>query len=266
MITGIDHVVVLVGDLPAAITQYESAGFDVRRGGVHPGAGTENALIAFADGSYLELLAVSDPLQAASHPLWHRPDGQRRRAGEYGGFAVGTDDIDRDVERLLDQGIAMTSPREGSRLRMDETVVRWRVSFPRRADLPFLIEDVTARELRVPPPRGGLGLRSSINEVRVAGAGLSATGAAYRHLLATPALGAAPIGGEIHFLTPRGEITVLQGDERDAGIQELVLSVADWRVATRDLLSVLDRRGSTWHVPRERTAGARLVLRPKAGG
>lgn len=265
MITGIDHVVVLVGDLPAAITEYESAGFEVRRGGVHPDAGTENALIALADGSYLELLAVSDPMQAASHPLWLRPDGQRRRAGEYGGFALGTDDIDRDVQRILDRGISMTPPRDGSRLRPDRTEIKWRVSFPRGAGLPFLIEDITPRDLRVGPPRGGLGLRSSIGEVRVAATDLHAAAGAYRHLLDAPSLGAAPKTGEVHFVTPRGEVTLVEA-EYAAGVHELVLAVADWRAATRDVLPTLVRRGATWQVPRERTAGARLVLRPRAGG
>jgi catechol 2,3-dioxygenase-like lactoylglutathione lyase family enzyme len=265
VITGIDHVVVLVGDLAAAITQYETAGFEVRRGGTHPDSGTENALIAFADGSYLELLAVSDPIQAASHPLWQRADGQRRRAGEYGGFALGTDDIDRDVQRILDRGVSMTPPRDGSRLRPDRTVLRWRVSFPHLAGLPFLIQDITPRDLRIGPPRGGLGLRSSISEVRVAATDLRAAAGAYQQLLDAPSLGAAPATGEVHFVTPRGEVTVLAA-EYVAGVHELVLAVADWRAATRDVLGVLVRRGSTWQVPRERTAGARLVLRPRAGG
>jgi catechol 2,3-dioxygenase-like lactoylglutathione lyase family enzyme len=265
VITGIDHVVILVADLEAAIAQYASVGFEVRRGGVHPGAGTENALIPLADGSYLELLAVSDPAQAAHHPLWVQPDGRRRRAGEYGGFALSTDDVDREAQRIVDTGVEMSAPRDGSRLRPDHTEIRWRVSFPREAGLPFLIEDVTPRETRVPPPRRGLGLRASISEVRVASAGLAATAAAYRQFLGTPALGAAPAAGEVHFLTPRGEITLLEA-EYGTRVHEVVLAVADWRVATHDVLSTLVRRGSTWQVPRERAAGARLVLRPKGGG
>jgi len=265
VITGIDHIVVLVADLGAAIAQYESVGFEVRRGGVHPGAGTENALIALADGSYLELLAVSDPAQAARHPLWVQSGGQRRRPGEYGGFALSTDDVDREAQRIVAAGVEMSSPQDGSRLRPDRTEIRWRVSFPKEAGLPFLIEDVTPREARVAPPRRGLGLRASISEIRVASAAFAATAAAYRQFLGTPALGAAPAAGEVHFLTPRGEITLLEA-EYGSRVHELVLAVADWRAATRDVLSTLVRRGSTWQVPRESTAGVRLVLRPKGGG
>lgn len=52
MFTGIDHVVIAVADLEGAIASYAQAGFTVVRGGRH-NIGTHNALIAFADGSYL---------------------------------------------------------------------------------------------------------------------------------------------------------------------------------------------------------------------
>ena len=49
----IDHLVIMVRDLGAAIRDYSELGFTVVPGGSHP-TGTHNALIAFADGSYLE--------------------------------------------------------------------------------------------------------------------------------------------------------------------------------------------------------------------
>ncbi len=57
MLTGIDHIVIVVNNLDVASTQFETAGFTVTPGGSHP-TGTYNALIPFQDGSYFELIAV----------------------------------------------------------------------------------------------------------------------------------------------------------------------------------------------------------------
>ena len=56
----LDHVVIAVRDLAGASADFRSLGFTVVRGGTHPGGWTHNALIAFSDGSYLELLAPTD--------------------------------------------------------------------------------------------------------------------------------------------------------------------------------------------------------------
>ena len=53
----LDHIVILVDELEAAITHYEALGFTVQRGGTHADGATHNALVGFADGSYLELIA-----------------------------------------------------------------------------------------------------------------------------------------------------------------------------------------------------------------
>src|SRR5262245_16011309 len=57
----LDHVVVLVSSLAEATRTFTRAGFTVTPGGRHDAIPTENALVAFADGSYLELLATRDP-------------------------------------------------------------------------------------------------------------------------------------------------------------------------------------------------------------
>jgi catechol 2,3-dioxygenase-like lactoylglutathione lyase family enzyme len=53
----LDHVVILVAELERAIADYTTLGFTVQRGGTHAGGSTHNALVGFADGSYLELIA-----------------------------------------------------------------------------------------------------------------------------------------------------------------------------------------------------------------
>src|SRR5262249_28482211 len=60
VLTGIDHMVVVVPDLDIAIKNYRDLGFTVVPGGRHP-IGTHNALIGFADGAYLELIAFFEP-------------------------------------------------------------------------------------------------------------------------------------------------------------------------------------------------------------
>ena len=52
----LDHIVIFVRDLRQAVEDYTALGFQVEPGGRH--ARTENALIIFADGTYLELLAL----------------------------------------------------------------------------------------------------------------------------------------------------------------------------------------------------------------
>src|SRR5215471_9075151 len=56
----LDHVVVVVSSLAEAARSFAAAGFTVTPGGRHDAIPTENALIAFADGSYLELLAARE--------------------------------------------------------------------------------------------------------------------------------------------------------------------------------------------------------------
>ncbi|MCW5883173.1 MAG: VOC family protein, partial [Anaerolineae bacterium] len=57
MLKGIDHIVILVHDLAQAQADYAALGFTVVPGGEHTGGATHNARVAFADGSYVELLA-----------------------------------------------------------------------------------------------------------------------------------------------------------------------------------------------------------------
>lgn len=155
MITALDHIVILAENLAAGTDRYAALGFAVERGGVHPGWGTENALVPLADGSYLELLAAHDPALAQHHRLWQRPDGATRAPGEYGGYFLGSDDLEHDVAVLRRRGLEWADPQEGSRKRPDGQIVRWRLAFPKRPDLPNLIQDLTPRPLRVAPPSGG---------------------------------------------------------------------------------------------------------------
>ncbi len=146
MLTGIDHIVIAVGDLDAARRSYEALGFTVVPGGRHP-VGTHNALIAFADGSYVELIAFYE--RNPSHKWW----APLQKGGGLVDFCMQTDDLPGDTAAFRKAGVAIDDPSPLSRVRPDGYKLRWVLSIPReghRGVAPFLIQDETPREERVP--------------------------------------------------------------------------------------------------------------------
>lgn len=150
MLTHLDHLVILVRDLAQAVDDYAALGFTVTPGGTHADGLTHNALITFADGTYLELIAFVDPSKPGDN-TW----GWRRYLDAGGGlidYCVASDDLAADVQRLQAQGFTLKGPTEGGRKRPDGEELRWlSASFWQAGrELPFLIQDLTPRELRVP--------------------------------------------------------------------------------------------------------------------
>ena len=140
MIRLLDHVVYVARDLAAAVEDYTREGFTVTPGGEHAGGVTHNALVCFADGAYLELVAFRKP--DPTHRWW-----RHAASGGFADFAVLSDDLAHDLSALKD--LVVRDAAEGGRTRPDGVSLRWRAAFL-RAPLPFIIEDLTARELRVP--------------------------------------------------------------------------------------------------------------------
>ncbi len=148
MISGIDHLVILVKKLDDAIQTYQQLGFQVARGGEHPG-GTHNALVGFNNGTYLELIAFQRPEEPSDH-RWHSylPLG-----GGLVDFALGASNVEEELGRLHQAGLDYRGPMPGARKRPDGQEIAWRMAWPpedRTGDLPFLIDDITPRDLRVP--------------------------------------------------------------------------------------------------------------------
>lgn len=147
MLTAIDHLVIVVADLQGAIERSQRLGFSVVPGGRHTTSGTHNALIGLADGSYIELLAFYQPNPQS--PWW----GALDHGGGLSDFCVQTDDLRADVAAFRAAGIAMSDPSPMGRVRPDGFRLEWVLSKPGvelRGIVPFLIEDVTPREERVP--------------------------------------------------------------------------------------------------------------------
>jgi hypothetical protein len=121
----------------------------VTPGGEHADGLTRNALVPFEDESYLELVAFLDPEDPTDN-VW----GWRRFVPHEGliDYCISSDDLDADVRRLESLGFGVDGPDDGGRRLPDGTSVRWRSARIRQEGriFPFLIEDLTPRELRVP--------------------------------------------------------------------------------------------------------------------
>lgn len=146
----IDHIVIVDHNLDLLVEQARSAGFTLVPGGEHAGGVTHNALIAFQDGSYIELIAFIEPDHRTSHRWWPR----LWKGGGLVDFALFCNDLEDDVRRIKGRGMSVPNPVENGRLRPDGERLDWRQSFPQAVvgdtGMPFLIEDVTPRSLRVP--------------------------------------------------------------------------------------------------------------------
>src|SRR5260370_10444927 len=103
MFTGIDHVAIVVNELDSAIASYSRAGFTVVRGGKHP-IGSHNALIAFAHGSYLELIAFTKP--DSGHPWQTAPE----EGSGIVDFCMRTDDLAADIDAIRPAGAETCHP------------------------------------------------------------------------------------------------------------------------------------------------------------
>ncbi len=147
MILGIDHIVIAGPDLDALTVTFKALGFKVVGGGRHP-IGSFNSLIGLADGAYIELLSFYEP--SPKHYWW---DAVHERGGGLIDFCVQTDDIHTDYAVFVQQGVEM-SPLVGlSRERVDGYHLSWlnnEIYGAFQGLIPFLIEDETPREERVP--------------------------------------------------------------------------------------------------------------------
>ena len=161
MITGIDHIVIAFHSLERAIDTYRGLGFTVVAGGRHP-YGSYNALIGFADGSYIELLGFYE--DSPAHPWWAL---LQERGGGLVDFCMATDDIRGDLAAFRAQGVDCGALIKGGRARPDGYEVRWinnKVSGAWQGLIPFIIEDETPRDERLPRernhPNGVTGIHS----------------------------------------------------------------------------------------------------------
>ncbi|HZD95833.1 MAG TPA: VOC family protein [Candidatus Sulfotelmatobacter sp.] len=145
--TNFDHMILGVSDLDQGIAWMEEhSGVRAVFGGVHPGRGTRNALLALGPRRYLEIMAP-DPAQAGqSAPGFARLTSeslQALKSPQLIGWAVHTDNLDALAKKMMAANIDIQQPREGSRARPDGKLLRWKTASLRQdynGLLPFFIE------------------------------------------------------------------------------------------------------------------------------
>jgi catechol 2,3-dioxygenase-like lactoylglutathione lyase family enzyme len=183
MLIGIDHLVIAVENLEAARKSYTALGFTVVEGGRHTGIGTYNALIAFEDGAYIELIAFYEPRDD------HRWFAPLQKGQGLVDFCLQTDDLPGDTAALRRAGVDIGEPEKRNRVRPDGKDIRWVFSLargPHRGVAPFIIADETGRDERVPRQRTHANGVTGVGSVTVAVDDVPKVRRWYADVLGTP--------------------------------------------------------------------------------
>jgi catechol 2,3-dioxygenase-like lactoylglutathione lyase family enzyme len=168
--TMLDHILLGCSDLDQGIAFVEHhTGVRPAIGGVHPGRGTRNALLALGQGRYLEVIAP-DPAQTAIPTTKAELPAMLKQfaAPQLVAWAVRTLNIEASAERLRRYGVAFQGPTPGSRARPDGEMLHWKtLNFDDDRDglLPFLIE----WGADTPHPSGGAPSGCELESFAVAG-------------------------------------------------------------------------------------------------
>ncbi len=281
MITSFDHFIILVNDLDPAMEKFRRLGFAVAAGGEHPTFGSHNALIAFADGAYLELLAFKDK-DLAAKSFWG--DALKKMSDREGlvSYALLSNDLARDVASLRARGITVSDPQPGARVRPDGQRVAWQSAIlgeTRSGILPFLIQDETPREMRIESARNELGAQARVKEIVVAADNVERARDAYHALLEVEPKRVQNTGGDVQgyrFTTAWGAIVLAhptsegnamadQLAQRGEGLYSITLVVNDFNrsrsaIVARGARIEEDARG--FLIAPDAACGARIRLVP----
>jgi hypothetical protein len=152
----LDHIVFLVDDLEKATKDFQKAGYIVSKGGKHDNKLTENALIHFENGTFLELLALQKtwitrivkwvlkkyvPSIDFSTVI---PDVKMRFAARALLNQSGVIDFCllaknglADYEEIKNRNLPLTPAVEMKRLRPDGITLKWHIFAPYEGFLPF---------------------------------------------------------------------------------------------------------------------------------
>lgn len=136
----LDHILLGCSDLDRGIAFVEArTGVRAAFGGVHPGRGTQNALLSLGTRRYLEIIAP-DPKQSGAQQY---PVITRLTEPRLIGWAAHLGNLQSFAANLAKSGVAAVGPTPGSRRRPDGRVLQWKALTLKEnaADLlPFFIE------------------------------------------------------------------------------------------------------------------------------
>ena len=158
----VDHVILAIDSLDRGIDLLRNAtGITPTQGGVHPGRGTQNALLGLGQGRYLELIAPNPDDTAASARATAATRGayfRQFRSLTPIGWAVHVSDVGAERARLLRAGLRPGPITPGSRATGDRRLLRWQTLNPwgqERGVLPFVIAwDATTPHPSATAPAG----------------------------------------------------------------------------------------------------------------
>ena len=178
-----DHAVIFVPDLSKAVKKFCDLGFVVTPGGEHEY--TCNALIIFDDRTFIEILALkpswSRPLLKIAakiglinHLANNKPDVSWRLmrwiTEKYGAidWCIRVENMQAALDCFQSTKLAMLDTMTYQRRRPDGEIAQWLLGSAKDLDLPFLIKDKTAIDIRIPlgshtqHPNGALGIKKII--------------------------------------------------------------------------------------------------------
>jgi hypothetical protein len=139
----LDHLLLGCSDLKKGMAFVEQhTGVRAAFGGIHPGRGTENALLSFGPGHYLEIIAP-DPQQAGSGDRRAKALRNLSEPKLVGWAAHLPGGIANYAAKLKQAGIAAEGPVSGSRTRPDGKTLQWEtltLNDDASGLLPFFIE------------------------------------------------------------------------------------------------------------------------------
>ena len=161
----LDHVVFFVDDLDDAVTRFSALGFTVTLGGIN--GPTHNALIAFENETYIELIALRSVGTRRLFKLLRRLGLLRLRGlfkkdlntrlfrwfSRPQGFTdicFRAPSLEAVEENCSENGHALTSIVPFNRHRPDGVTVSWRLMGSVELSQPFFIEDETPLTDRIP--------------------------------------------------------------------------------------------------------------------
>lgn len=138
--TLLDHILLGCSDLDRGIAFVEERlGVRAAFGGVHPGRGTQNALLSLGERRYLEIIAP-DPKQSSVQQF---SEIAKLIEPRLIGWAAHPGDLEAFAAKLRSAGISFEGPTPGSRKRPDSRVLHWsalRLKDDAQGLLPFFID------------------------------------------------------------------------------------------------------------------------------
>jgi hypothetical protein len=198
----IDHFVLAAPDLESACAQFEAAtGVRPAFGGAHPGRGTHNALVAFDEASYLEIIAPdpAQPVTGMALPMTRLAQPTLLH------WAVRCSGLEAVAKRLAELGWTPTELRRMSRTPPGGARLAWELFGLHRHRYgglaPFFIDWLNAPHPATTSPRVGplVTVRLTLPEPAPLQALISEFGIDVEVAAGHPAIA-------LKFASPRGEI------------------------------------------------------------